>query len=114
MPELFQTLRGLIDRGRREGKKTGRFLILGWASIELLQQSSESHAGRIAYVELGPVQVAEIAGTEATLRRFHHARADLNPAESFVVYADDEQFPVEEGIEAIGLPDLVNVLHAEA
>lgn len=68
MPELFQTLRGLIDRGRRAGKRTGRFLILGSASIELLQQSGESLAGRIAYVELGPVQVGEIVGTEATLR----------------------------------------------
>ncbi len=28
-PELFQSLRGLIDRGRRKGKKAGRFLLLG-------------------------------------------------------------------------------------
>jgi len=33
VPELFQALRGLIDRGRRRGNKAGRFLILGSASI---------------------------------------------------------------------------------
>lgn len=68
MPELFQTLRGLIDRGRREGRRTGQFLILGSAAIDLLQQSGESLAGRIAYVELGPIQVAEIAETTVPLR----------------------------------------------
>jgi len=59
VPELFQTLRGLIDRGRRKGKRTGRFLILGSASIELLRQSGESLAGRIEYVELNPLDVME-------------------------------------------------------
>ena len=48
VPELFQSLRGLIDQGRRRGRRTGRFLILGSASIELLRQSGESLAGRIA------------------------------------------------------------------
>ncbi|MBM3390537.1 MAG: ATP-binding protein [Betaproteobacteria bacterium] len=60
LPELFQTLRGLIDKGRRKGRRTGRFLILGSASIDLLRQSGESLAGRIAYVELGPLDVLEI------------------------------------------------------
>ena len=49
MPELFQTLRGVIDKGRRSGRGKGRFLILGSASIDLLRQSGESLAGRIAY-----------------------------------------------------------------
>lgn len=61
MPGIFQELRGLIDRGRRRGAKTGRFLLLGSASIDLLQQSGESLAGRIAYVELGPLDVLEVA-----------------------------------------------------
>jgi hypothetical protein len=39
MPELFATLRGLIDQGRRRGKKSGRFLLLGTASVDLLRQS---------------------------------------------------------------------------
>ncbi len=63
VPELFSTLRGLIDRGRRNGRRTSRFLILGSASMDLLKQSSESLAGRIAYVEMGPFNVLEIAET---------------------------------------------------
>jgi len=58
-PELFATLRGLIDQGRRRGKKTGRFLLLGSASVELLRQS-ETLAGRIAYIELSPLDVLEV------------------------------------------------------
>ena len=63
VPELFPTLRGLIDRGRRHGRKTSRFLILGSASMDLLRQTSESLAGRIAYVEMGPLNVLETATT---------------------------------------------------
>ena len=66
-PELFQTLRVLIDKGRREGIRAGRFLLLGSASVELLRQSGESLAGRIAYVELGPLNVLEV-GDDATER----------------------------------------------
>ena len=48
MPELFQTLRGVIDEGRRHGNRVGRFLLLGSASMDLIRQSGESLAGRIA------------------------------------------------------------------
>jgi predicted AAA+ superfamily ATPase len=61
-PELFSILRGLIDKGRRKGRKTGRFLLLGSASIELLRQSSESLAGRISYRELHPLDITEVGG----------------------------------------------------
>ena len=61
VPSLFQNLRGLIDQGRRQGRRTGRFLLLGSASIELLQQSSESLAGRISYLELSPFDALELA-----------------------------------------------------
>ncbi|PWQ99869.1 ATP-binding protein [Leucothrix pacifica] len=60
LPNLFQILRGLIDEGIELGFTTGQFLLLGSASIELLKQSSESLAGRIAYLELTPLEVAEI------------------------------------------------------
>ena len=63
MPSLFENLRGLIDRGIRSGRKTGQFLILGSASIDLLKQSSESLAGRIAFTELAPFHVGEIASS---------------------------------------------------
>lgn len=59
LPELFPTLRGLIDAGRRRGRRAGRFLLLGSASRDLLQQSSETLAGRIAYLELAPFDVLE-------------------------------------------------------
>ncbi|QEL27251.1 ATP-binding protein (plasmid) [Bosea sp. F3-2] len=60
MPDLFRNLRGLIDRGRRKGLRAGRFLLLGSASIELLKQSGETLAGRIAYTELGPIDALEV------------------------------------------------------
>jgi len=60
LPGLFQPLRGLIDKGRRKGITHGRFLLLGSASGDLLRQSGESLAGRIAYLELPPFQVSEI------------------------------------------------------
>lgn len=60
VPGLFETLRGIIDTGRREGKEVGRFLLLGSAGIELLAQSGETLAGRIAFVELNALDVIEV------------------------------------------------------
>ena len=62
-PEIFQTLRGLIDSGRRKDQRSGRFLILGSASMDLLRQSGESLAGRIAYVDLGPFELREVGNS---------------------------------------------------
>ena len=41
----------VIDEGRRAGRRTGRFLILGSASVELLKQAGETLAGRIEFVQ---------------------------------------------------------------
>lgn len=60
VPELFQELRGLIDKGRRRGIRNNRFLILGSTSIELMRQSGESLAGRVEYIELYPLNLQEI------------------------------------------------------
>ncbi len=60
IPDIFQVLRGLIDSGRKRGLATRRFLLLGSASIELLQQSGESLAGRINYIELPPLGLQEV------------------------------------------------------
>ncbi|WP_215353382.1 ATP-binding protein [Sphingopyxis soli] len=60
LPGLFQILRGLIDAGRRRGQRTGRFLLLGSASIDLLRQSGESLAGRISYLEMRPLDGLEV------------------------------------------------------
>ncbi len=64
-PGLFPEIRGLIDDGRRRGIKSGRFLFLGSASYELLRQSGESLAGRIAYLELTPFRLHELAPENA-------------------------------------------------
>lgn len=64
MPGLFQPLRGLIDRGRRKGLRAGRFLLLGSASIDLLRQSGETLAGRIAYLELAPLDALEVPAAD--------------------------------------------------
>jgi predicted AAA+ superfamily ATPase len=61
-PQLFGSLRGLIDAGRRRGQGKGRFLVLGSASIDLLKQSSETLAGRIRYLELAPLDAGEVGG----------------------------------------------------
>ena len=58
-PGLFPVLRGLIDQARRNGKRASLYLLLGSASLDLLQQSGETLAGRIAYLELGPLNVME-------------------------------------------------------
>ncbi len=60
MPGLFQILRGVIDERILQGDDAGHFLLLGSASIELLRQSSETLAGRIAYLELSPLDALEI------------------------------------------------------
>ncbi len=64
LPGLFEVLRGVIDRGRRKGNANGRFLLLGSASLELLEQSGESLAGRIAFIELAPLDVTEVGAEQ--------------------------------------------------
>lgn len=64
-PGLFPVLRGLIDQARRTGRRAGQYLLLGSASLDLLQQSGETLAGRIAYLELGPLNILEIGAEPA-------------------------------------------------
>lgn len=71
MPQLFGILRGVIDQRRRMNQLSGQFLLLGSATGVLLQQTSESLAGRVAYVELPALQAFEVFGTQASV-------ADLN------------------------------------
>ncbi len=53
-PDLFSYLRVLVDQYPER-----RYLILGSASRDLIQQSSETLAGRIGYIELTPFQLGE-------------------------------------------------------
>lgn len=56
MPGLFPILRSLIDLHRQPG----RFILLGSASPELIRDTSESLAGRVAYFELQPFSSVEL------------------------------------------------------
>jgi hypothetical protein len=58
-PELFPVLRVLAD----ERPRRRRFLVLGSASPPLLRQTSETLAGRIAYLEVAPLDLAEVPST---------------------------------------------------
>ena len=88
-PELFQTLRGVIDESRRRGKRTGRFLVLGSASIDLPRQSGETLAGRIEYVHLNPLDVMEAASDAGALTRLW-VRGGL--PDSFLASSDANSF----------------------
>lgn len=57
LPDLFPVFRSLVDEDRR----SGRFVLLGSASPELLQKSSESLAGRATYRELFPFLLSEVS-----------------------------------------------------
>ncbi|MDR0595933.1 MAG: ATP-binding protein [Clostridiales Family XIII bacterium] len=66
-PELFPVIRTLVDAANRNGQ----FLMLGSASRDLLKQSSETLAGRIAYVGLSPLLVSELAeSAEFSISRY--------------------------------------------
>lgn len=59
-PDLFRILRGIVDQRKRNGERAGHFLLLGSASKDLLQHSSETLAGRIRYLELTPFTANEL------------------------------------------------------
>jgi uncharacterized protein len=61
-PELFPVIRALVDAQRRPG----RFLVLGSAAPALLRQSSETLAGRIEFLELAPLSLAEVHAADAS------------------------------------------------
>jgi hypothetical protein len=78
VPELFATLRGVIDQRRRAGEMAGQFLLLGSASGVLLGQASESLAGRVAMLELTPFQLRELLPENAQPMAPSDADALLN------------------------------------
>jgi len=86
VPDLFPLLRSLIDERRRAGEKSGQFLLLGSASPDLLQQSSETLAGRLSYLELSPLQLLELPKPDHDLA-MHWERGGY--PESFLA-ADEE------------------------
>jgi len=107
MPDIFDTLRGVIDKGRRKGKGKGRFLILGSAAIELLRQS-ETLAGRIAYIELTTITATEVEDNRASRDRlwlrggFPDVFLARNDAESLALRKDFIRTYLERDIPTFG------------
>jgi predicted AAA+ superfamily ATPase len=60
-PGVFEILRGIIDDNRQTGQRSGQYLLLGSAALDLMRQSSETLAGRVAYVDMAPINTAEAA-----------------------------------------------------
>jgi predicted AAA+ superfamily ATPase len=60
-PDVFEVLRGIIDDNRQEGLRSGQFLLLGSAALDLMRQSSETLAGRVAYLDIAPLNILEAA-----------------------------------------------------
>lgn len=58
-PGLFAELRSVIDERREQGARSGQFLLLGSASLDLVQHASETLAGRVAYLSMSPIMQTE-------------------------------------------------------
>ena len=65
-PDIFSIVRSVVDDDSFKGK----FLVLGSASPELLKQTAQTLAGRIAYFELTPFLWKEISDIQ-TIRTYH-------------------------------------------
>ncbi len=70
LPELFSFLRSEIDNNRRNG----RFILLGSASQQLIQKTSESLAGRVGLINLTPFTFYELYQNETFNLQRHWLR----------------------------------------
>lgn len=59
MPEIFTELYGVVDDRRAKGERSAQFLLLGSASLDLIQKASETLARRIIHLEMPPITVEE-------------------------------------------------------
>jgi predicted AAA+ superfamily ATPase len=59
-PDIFAVLRGIIDDNRQAGQRGGQFLLLGSAALDLMRQSSETLSGRVAYLDIAPLEIGEV------------------------------------------------------
>jgi hypothetical protein len=91
-PDLFRILRGLVDIRKRAGEKAGQFLLLGSASRDLIQQTSETLAGRIRFLELHPFSALEIQRVDP--ERFTLEKIWLRGGfpDSFLAGSDDDSW----------------------
>ena len=102
----------MIDGRRRAGDRVGHFLLLGSASLDLMRQSSESLAGRAAYVELATIVAGDLPGTlEDTTDRRNAVTASrglrlacdvLQPRQAFLVHGGSGEWPAADPLIEIG------------
>src|SRR3990167_746044 len=93
-PNLFRILRVIIDAKRRQGHKTGQFLILGSASIDLLKQSAVTLAGRIIYTELSTLSILELKAYQPDGKK-HWVRGGF--PESYLASSDKSSLEWRQG-----------------
>ncbi len=91
-PDLFRALRSLVDVRKHAGEKAGHFLLLGSASRDLIQHSTETLAGRIRYLELSPFSIPEIHHSDP--QGFDVDKLWLRGGfpDSYLAYDDDESW----------------------
>lgn len=108
-PELFPILRVLVD----DPKNKYTFLILGSASRDFIQQSSESLAGRIGYIELPPLTLLEVDNSEKLLLRggFPRSYLALSDERSFLWRRDYIQTFLERDLPGFGFDILAPSMH---
>lgn len=82
VPELFPILRGIIDDRRAAGDRTGHFLLLGSASLALLEHSGESLAGRIRVRELDGIDITEASDASSLWLRGGFPESLLAPSDT--------------------------------
>jgi len=83
-PDIFPPIRYLVDHALPANKPKQKYLVLGSASPDLLRQSSESLAGRIAYYHLGGFRLEDVG--ESAIQQLW-LRGGLPP--SFLASSDD-------------------------
>lgn len=91
-PDLFRLLRGIVDERKRKGERASQFLLLGSASRELLQHSSETLAGRIRYLELTPFTIFELTQNNKVLNDLEKLWHRGGFPDSFLAPNDEESW----------------------
>ncbi len=91
-PDLFRLLRGLVDIRKRAGELTGHFLLLGSASRDLIQHSSETLAGRIRYLELSPFSLQEVGREKSMLPDMEKLWLRGGFPDSYLAKRDDDSW----------------------
>jgi predicted AAA+ superfamily ATPase len=83
-PDIFSTLRSFIDKNRQKGQ----FILLGSASRDLVQHTSESLAGRVGIIDLTPFTVYEVYNRPEYSLNSHWFRGGF--PESFLANSDSD------------------------